>query len=82
MRDWPTPLTAIGDKATNDAQQRCDAEPVVDLTTAPPPPPMPAPAPTPAMANAAPAPPPPSAPAAPPAPPAGFELFKPFGDEG
>jgi hypothetical protein len=72
-------LSAIGDKADETVTSNGAAPAMVDLTTAPPPPPMPAPA----MANVAPAPPvPSSAPPAPPAPPAGFELFKPFGDEG
>jgi len=66
-------LAAIGDEKEDMAATNGVAPaPVVDLTTMA--------APTPAMANAAPAPPPP--PPAPPAPPSGFELFKPFGDEG
>ena len=68
-------LSAIGDNVEDDvAPSNGTAPPLVDLTT------MPAPTPAPAMANAALTPPPP--PPAPPAPPSGFELFKPFGDEG
>jgi len=68
-------LNAIGDKADDMVPNNGAAPaPVVDLTTMP--------APSPAMANAAQSPIAPPPPPAPPAPPSGFELFKPFGDEG
>ncbi|TML13794.1 MAG: DivIVA domain-containing protein [Actinobacteria bacterium] len=68
-------LNAIGDKADDMVPNNGAAPaPVVDLTTMP--------APSPAMANVAQSPIAPPPPPAPPAPPSGFELFKPFGDEG